>query len=72
MKKILTIGLIALIVIGAIGYALHTNTEYNNGICPNCNIEYNEREYIYNGNSWIRFNCSNCNNGGDLNEIFAF
>ena len=72
MKQAIIIISVILITILAIGFIGCNKSNYNEGICPTCGIEYKERSYIYDGNSWLEFKCEQCGKQGILLERFVY
>lgn len=72
MKQAIIIISVILITILAIGFIGCNKSNYNEGICPTCGIEYKERSYIYDGNSWLEFKCEQCGKQGILQERFVY
>ena len=60
------------IALGAIFFIAGNKSNYNDGTCPDCGIEYKERSYIYDGDSWLEFKCDSCGKQGILQERFVF
>lgn len=42
------------------------NNHFNDGICPDCHQEYETREFISDGDSYIKFECDKCNRVGRI------
>lgn len=72
MKK-MTVTMFFMLIIGLlIGLTLGRLAEYNDGICPDCKVEYETNRYIYEGNEWIRYSCPECNEGGSIQAFLTF
>ena len=72
MKQAIIIISVILIAVIAIGFIGGNKSNYNEGICPTCGIEYKERSYIYDGDSWLEFKCGKCGKQGILQERFVY
>ena len=72
MKHIIIVIAVILVAVFAIGFISTNKSNYNEGICPTCGIEYKERSYIYDGDSWLEFKCEKCGKQGILQERFVF
>lgn len=72
MKHTIIIISAVIIAIIAIAFIGGNKANYNEGVCPTCGIEYKERSYIYDGNSWLEFKCRKCGQQGIIQERFVF
>lgn len=71
-QTIIIIISVILITILAISFVSCNKSNYNEGICPTCGIEYKEHSYMYNGSSWLEFKCEQCGKQGILQERFVY
>ncbi len=66
LALILIIGLpIALGTI--IGHTMKVN--YNDGICPNCGVEYVEKRAVWDNDSYTKWSCPECGKHGLILDI---
>lgn len=59
---------IAVIIIGIIVFGVQI-IHYNHGICPNCEIPYQENEYVQGGDSYTHYKCPECGYHGYIVDI---
>ena len=61
MKKVLIYVLIFAVIIAIAGIAFFIQEKfYNDGVCPNCNVSYETKNIIINGNEKMVVSCPNC------------